>query len=147
MVAEIGFDRLEIPYHQPLRKRGITANNFYTLYDMAMLGITNLSKVPLRMAVFAGFGGALLSVLLSIGYMLYKLIFWQKFSLGIAPLVIGGFFFSSLQLLFLGILGEYVGAIHTIVQKRPYVFERDRVNFDFPAGEATLPAGGVPSGE
>jgi glycosyltransferase involved in cell wall biosynthesis len=147
MVAEIGFDRLEIPYHQPLRKRGITANNFYTLYDMAMLGITNLSKVPLRMAVFAGFGGALLSVLLSIGYMLYKLIFWQKFSLGIAPLVIGGFFFSSLQLLFLGILGEYVGAIHTIVQKRPYVFERDRVNFDFPAGEATLPAGGVPRGE
>jgi glycosyltransferase involved in cell wall biosynthesis len=139
MVAEIGYARLEIPYHQPARKHGITANNFYTLYDMAMLGITNLSKVPLRIAVFAGFGGAMLSLLLAVGYLLYKLIFWRNFSVGIAPLVIGGFFFSSLQLLFLGILGEYVGAIHTMVQQRPYVFEQERVNFEYEPGE---PRGG-----
>ena len=135
MIAEIGFERLEIPYHQPARKHGITANNFYTLYDMAMLGITNLSKVPLRLAVFAGFAGAIISVLVSLAYMFYKLIFWQEFSVGVAPLVIGGFFLSSLQLLFLGILGEYVGAIHTMVQKRPFVFEQERINFEFGPGQ------------
>lgn len=131
MIAEIGYERLEIPYHQPARKHGITANNFYSLYDMAMLGITNLSKVPLRIAVFAGFGGAILSITLALAYLIYKLIFWRNFSVGVAPLVIGGFFFSSLQLLFLGILGEYVGAIHTAVMNRPFVFEQERINFEF----------------
>ena len=77
MIAELGFARLEIPYHQPARTRGITANNFYTLYDMAMLGITNLSKVPLRVAVFAGFGGAVLSTLVALAYLVYKLINWN----------------------------------------------------------------------
>ncbi len=135
MIAEIGFERLEIPYHQPARKHGITANNFYSLYDMAMLGITNLSKVPLRIAVFAGFAGSILSVLMSLGYLLYKIVFWNSFSVGVAPLVIGGFLFSSLQLLFLGILGEYVAAIHTMVQNRPLVFENDRLNFEYAPGE------------
>lgn len=131
MIADLGFARHEIPYHQPARKRGITANNFYSLYDMAMLGITNLSKVPLRIAVFAGFGGAVLSILMATAYLIYKLIFWKEFSVGIAPLVIGGFLFSSLQLLFLGILGEYVGAIFTMVQKRPFVVEQERINFEY----------------
>jgi glycosyltransferase involved in cell wall biosynthesis len=131
MIAELGFARLEIPYHQPARKHGITANNFYTLYDMAMLGITNLSKVPLRIAVFAGFGGSILSILMATAYLIYKLVFWKEFSVGIAPLVIGGFLFSSLQLLFLGILGEYVGAIHTTVQNRPFVVEQERINFEY----------------
>jgi polyisoprenyl-phosphate glycosyltransferase len=135
MIAEIGFAHLELPYHQPARKHGITAHNFYSLYDMAMLGITNLSKVPLRVAVFAGFAGSMLSVLISLAYMLYKFIFWNNFSVGIAPLVIGGFLFSSLQLLFLGILGEYVGAIHTMVQRRPFVIEQDRINFEYGPGE------------
>ena len=80
MIAEIGFAQLEIPFHQPARKHGITANNFYTLYDMAMLGITNLSKVPLRMAVFAGFAGSVVSTLVALGYLFYKLIFWQRFT-------------------------------------------------------------------
>jgi glycosyltransferase involved in cell wall biosynthesis len=136
MIAELGFARLEIPYHQPARKHGITANNFYSLYDMAMLGITNLSKVPLRIAVFAGFGGSVLSITLAVAYLIYKLIFWKNFSVGIAPLVIGGFLFSSLQLLFLGILGEYVGAIHTMVQNRPFVVEQERINFEY---EPSLP--------
>jgi len=135
MIAELGFDRLEIPYHQPARKYGITANNFYSLYDMAMLGITNLSKVPLRIAVFAGFGGAVVSLATALGYLIYKLIFWEEFTVGIAPLVIGTFLVGSMQLLFLGILGEYVGAIHTMVQNRPFVIEQERLNFEHAPGE------------
>jgi glycosyltransferase involved in cell wall biosynthesis len=135
MIAEIGYSRLEIPYHQPARKHGVTANNFYSLYDMAMLGITNLSKVPLRIAVFAGFAGSMLSTMIAMAYLIYKLVYWKEFSVGVAPLVIGGFLFSSLQLLFLGILGEYVGAIHTMVQKRPFVFEQNRINFEYAPAE------------
>jgi len=105
---------------------------------MAMLGITNLSKVPLRVAVFAGFGGAVLSTLMATAYLIYKLIYWKEFSVGIAPLVIGGFLFSSLQLLFLGILGEYVGSIHTMVLNRPFVVEQERINFDYAPAPVTI---------
>lgn len=135
MVAELGFPRVELPFRQPLRKRGISANNFYTLYDMAMLGITNLSKVPLRIAVFSGFAGALLSLLTALGYLAYKLLFWKNFSVGIAPILIGFFFLGSLQMVFLGILGEYVGSIHTMLMKRPFVVEQERVNFEYGPGE------------
>ena len=136
IIAELGYPRIEMPFHQPSRKRGITKNNWYSLYDYAMLGITSLSKVPLRLAVFAGFLGAVLSVLMSCAYFLYKIIFWDRFSVGIAPLVIGGFFFSSLQLLFLGILGEYLGAVHTMLQKRPFAIEQERINFEQGPGPA-----------
>jgi len=135
IIAELGFPRVELPYHQPARTRGITANNFYTLYDMAMLGITNLSKVPLRMAVFAGFGGSIISVLVALAYLTYKLLFWKSFSLGVAPILIGFFFMISINLLFLGVLGEYIGAIHTMVQKRPFAIEQERINFEFGPGE------------
>jgi glycosyltransferase involved in cell wall biosynthesis len=134
MIAEIGLPYKVIPFHQPSRKRGITKNNFYTLYDMAMLGITNHSKVPLRMATSLGFLCALLSALVGVGYFVYKLIFWSNFSVGIAPLVIGIFFFGSIQLISVGILGEYIGAIHTQVQNRPLVVERERVNFEHEPG-------------
>jgi glycosyltransferase involved in cell wall biosynthesis len=135
MVAEIGYPHYEIPYHQPVRTRGITKNNFYSLYDNAMLGITNLSKVPLRLVIFAGFAGALMSVLLGFGYFVYKLIFWNHFSVGVAPLVIGMFFLASIQLASLGVIGEYIGQIHTQIQGRPFVFESDRINFDYPPGQ------------
>jgi len=135
MIAEAGFPHFDIPYHQPTRKRGITNNNFYTLYDMAMLGITNLSKVPLRLVTFSGFVGALVSVLVSLAYLIYKLVFWSRFSVGIAPLVIGVFFFLSIQMLFMGIIGEYIGTIHTLVQKRPLVVEQERINFEYGMGE------------
>jgi polyisoprenyl-phosphate glycosyltransferase len=135
MIAEIGMSRFEIPYHQPVRKRGITTNNFYSLYDLAMLAITNLSKVPLRLVTFSGFVGSLLCVLISAIYLMYKLIFWSRFSAGLAPLVIGVFFIMSLQMLFIGIIGEYVGAIHTLVQKRPLVIEQERINFEYGPGE------------
>jgi glycosyltransferase involved in cell wall biosynthesis len=134
MIAEIGLPYKTIPFNQPRRKRGITKNNFYTLYDVAMMGITNLSKVPLRVVTFSGFAGAALSTLTGLGYLVYKLLFWNLFSVGIAPLVIGIFFFSSVQLISVGIIGEYIGSIHTYVQKRPLVVEQERVNFEYEPG-------------
>ena len=134
MIAEIGLPHKELYYDQPARKRGVTKNNFYTLYDIGMLGIINHSKVPLRLMAFAGLAGALLSFLVGFGYFVYKLAFWRNFSVGIAPLVIGIFFLGSIQLLFLGILGEYVGAIHTQVQNRPLAVEKERVNFEYEPG-------------
>jgi glycosyltransferase involved in cell wall biosynthesis len=130
LICEIGFERAEIEYIQPSRKRGITKNNFYTLYDMAMLGLTSHSKVPLRLATMLGFTVATLSMIVALVYFVYKLVFWDSFSVGIAPLVIGLFFFSSVQLFFIGVIGEYVGAIHTQVSKRPLVVEKERINFD-----------------
>jgi len=129
LIAEIGLPVEKIAYHQPLRKRGFTKNNFYTLYDIAMLGITNFSKVPLRLATMLGFLTAALSLLVALGYLIYKLLFWQNFAIGTAPMVIGLFFFASVQLFFIGILGEYIGAIHTQVLKRPLVVEKERINF------------------
>ena len=139
IIAEIGLPHKLVYYDQPARKRGFTKNNFYSLYDMAMLAITNLSKVPLRFVTFTGFASAALCLLVALGYLVYKLLFWNNFSVGIAPLVIGIFFFSSIQLISVGLLGEYIGSIHTQVQKRPYVVERERVNFEHQPG---LPKGG-----
>jgi hypothetical protein len=104
-----------------------------------MLGITNLSKVPLRIVTFSGFAGAALSMMVGFGYLVYKLLFWNRFSVGIAPLVIGIFFFSSVQLISVGILGEYIGSIHTYVQRRPLVTERERVNFEYEPGLPLAP--------
>jgi len=141
MIAEIGLPHKKVYFDQPRRKRGLTKSNFYTLYDLAMLGITNLSKVPLRLVTFSGFASAALCILVAFSYLVYKLLFWDRFSVGMAPLVIGIFFFSSIQLISVGILGEYIGSIHTHVQKRPLVVERERVNFQYAPGYA------VPSGE
>lgn len=135
MIAEIGLPHAEILYDQPRRKRGLTKNNFYALYDLAMLGITNLSNVPLRFVTFLGFACSVLSLLVAMIYFVYKIVFWANFDVGIAPLVIGLFFLGSVQLLSLGILGEYVGSIQTQVRKRPYVIEKERVNFEYPPGE------------
>ncbi len=137
LVSEVGFDAVQIPYNQPRRTRGVTKNNFYTLYDIAMLGITAHSKVPLRLATIVGFLLSGVSLLVSLTYLVLKLLFWDQFSLGTAPMVIGLFFFASVQLFFIGLLGEYVGAILTQVMKRPLVVERERLNFD--SGKGTGP--------
>lgn len=129
LIAEIGFAHAEIPYTQPERLRGVTKNNFYTLYDMAMLGITSHSKVPIRLATMGGFVLSALSLLVAIGYLAYKIIRWNDFSIGMAPILIGFFFFASVQLFFIGILGEYIASIHTQVLKRPLVVEKERINF------------------
>ncbi len=143
MIAEVGFRHAELPYTQPRRTRGITKNNFYTLYDLAMLGITSLSKVPLRLATFCGFVCSALSLMAGFLYFAYKLLMWDRFSVGIAPLVIGLFFLGSVQLLFMGIVGEYVGAIHTLVQKRPLAVAQETVNFEYPPGEAMIESFGA----
>jgi len=130
LVSELGFQRIEIPYTQLRREKGKTKNNFYTLYDTAMLGFVNHSKVPLRLASFIGFAISLISVLIAFVYLIYKLIFWNSFQLGMAPLVIGIFFLGGVQLFFLGIIGEYIGSIFTQVKKRPLVIEKERINFD-----------------
>jgi len=129
LIAEIGHDVVQIPYNQPRRRRGITKHNFYSLYDIAMLGITSHSRMPLRIATMAGFALSALSLLVSVAYLLLKVLFWNRFPFGMAPVLIGVFFFASIQLFFIGLLGEYVGAILTHVQKRPLVFERERINF------------------
>ena len=129
MIADIGFDIAEVPYVQPKRQRGVTKNNFYTLYDIGMLGITSYSKIPLRLAAMAGFFLSGISLFISIVFFLAKLIFWNTFHAGIAPVLIGLFFFSSVQLFFIGLLGEYIASINTRVMKRPLVVERERINF------------------
>lgn len=129
MIAELGAPYAKVFYNQRRRERGITKNNFYTLYDNAMLGITNLSKVPLRLVIFGGFVSAIISFLLGMFYLAYKLVFWSSFQVGVAPLVLGLFFLGSVQLIALGIIGEYVGAIHTTVLNRPMVTEKERINF------------------
>src|ERR1035441_644934 len=129
MIAELGVPYTKVFYNQKKRSRGITKNNFYTLYDIAMLGITNLSKVPLRLVIFGGFISATVSFVLGVFYLVYKLAFWNSFTVGVAPLVLGLFFLGSVQLIALGIIGEYVGSIHTYVLNRPLVTEKERINF------------------
>ena len=129
LIAELGFSRIEIPYMQPKRVKGRTKNNFYTLYDIAMLGFVNYSKLPLRLASFIGFGVSVFSFLVALVYLVYKLLYWNNFQVGMAPLVTGIFFFGGIQLFFLGIIGEYIGAIFTQVKKRPLVIEKERINF------------------
>lgn len=129
LVAEIGLKIYQIPYDQPIRVRGITKNNFFTLYDIGMLGIISHSQVPLRIATMTGFLISIISLLTAAIYFILKLAFWNSFSLGMAPIVIGIFFFSSVQLFFVGILGEYLGSVHTYSKNRPLVIEKERINF------------------
>ena len=130
LVCEIGFPIATVPFRQPRRTRGITKNNFYSLYDLAMLGVTNHSKVPLRLMTIAGFVISMLSLVVAFAFLLAKLLFWDLFQLGIAPILIGMFLLASVQMFFIGVLGEYIGFIYTRVRKAPAVVELERVNFD-----------------
>jgi polyisoprenyl-phosphate glycosyltransferase len=130
LISDFGYERAVIEYQQPPRVAGRTKNNFLTLYDVAMLGITNHSKVPLRLATMTGFAISVVSLFVALGYLIAKLMFWDDLQLGLAPLLIGIYFFGAVQLFFIGMLGEYIGAIHTQVHKRPLVVERERINFD-----------------
>jgi polyisoprenyl-phosphate glycosyltransferase len=129
LIADLGYAHAEVPYVQPLRTRGISKSNFYALYDMAMLGITGHSKVPIRLATMGGFALSALSLLTAIAYLVYKLLNWDHFSVGVAPILIGFFFFASVQLFFIGVIGEYIANIHTQIQNRPMVVERERINW------------------
>jgi glycosyltransferase involved in cell wall biosynthesis len=129
LVSELGYPVALVPYVQPPRAGGATKNNFFTLYDVAMLGITSHSKVPLRLAAMLGFAASAISFAVGLVYLVYKLVFWERFAVGVAPVAIGLFFVASVQLFFIGVIGEYIGAIHTRVTRRPLVIEKERLNF------------------
>jgi glycosyltransferase involved in cell wall biosynthesis len=130
LLCEIGFPIATVPFKQPRRQRGVTKNNFYTLYDIAMLGITNHSKIPLRLMAMSGFLLSFLSLLVALIFFIAKLFYWNSFQLGSAPMLIGIFFFGAIQTFFIGVLGEYIGSIHTQVRNMPLVVEIERVNFE-----------------
>ncbi len=130
IVAELGFRRKEIPYSQPKRRAGKTSNNFYTLYDAAMLSFTSYTKIGLRIATFAGAICAGLSMLVALIYLIMKLIWWDRFPAGMTPLLIGMLFLGSVQIFFIGLVGEYILSINQRVMKRPLVVEEERLNFD-----------------
>ena len=129
IIPELGFESVAVNYTQERRKRGKSANNFYDLYDTAMLGFTSHSKVPLRMATMMGFVMSFLSFLAGAGYLVAKLLFWPRFPTGYAPIIISIFFLFSVLLFFIGILGEYIGLMHMRILNRPRVIEKERVNF------------------
>lgn len=130
LLAEVGASVEQLPFHQPKRARGQSKISFLALVDVALLGLVNHTRAPLRLAMLSGFCIAGLSALVGFGYLIAKLMFWDSFSLGVAPIVTGFFLLSAVQLIFIGIVGEYVGAIYTQVKGRPLVFERERLNFD-----------------
>src|SRR5581483_2637811 len=129
LVSEIGFEPAYVYFDKPRRTHGKTKNDFFTLFDMAMLGLVKHSRMPMRFATLAGFFMSAVSLMIAIGYLVAKLIFWNRFEFGQAPILIGIYFFASVQIFFIGVLGEYVGAIHTQVRKLPLVVERERINF------------------
>lgn len=128
IVAELGFKRIEIPYEQPKRRAGITSNNFYKLYDAAMLSITSYTKFGLRLATFLGGISCIVSVILGTVYLVLKLMYWDRFPAGMAPILIGMLFLGSVQIFFIGMIGEYVLTINHRVMKRPLVIEEERIN-------------------
>lgn len=130
IVAELGGKRKDIEYTQPRRRAGKTKNNWYSLYDAAMLSFTSYTKIGLRLATFAGFFVGLASVILGLVYLVMKLMYWDRFAAGQAPMLIGMFFLGAVQLLFIGVLGEYIISINSRVMRRPLVVEEKRINFD-----------------
>ena len=130
LICDLGFPVKTIPFEQPRRERGISKNNFFTLFDIAMLGIVSHSLLPLRLASLVGLSVAGLSFLASVFYLVRKLLYWDSMTVGIAPLVIGMFFMFGLMFCFIGLLGEYIGSIHKQVKNRPIVVEKERVNFE-----------------
>ncbi|MFQ9961268.1 MAG: glycosyltransferase family 2 protein [Roseburia inulinivorans] len=129
IVAELGYKRKEIPYEQPERRAGKTHNNFYRLYDAAMLSFTSYTKIGLRMATFLGMGCGIISAIIGLVYLIMKLVQWDSFMAGMAPIVIGMFFLGSIQLFFLGFLGEYILSMNQRIMNRPLVIEEERINF------------------
>lgn len=130
IVAELGFERKEIEYEQAKRREGKTSNNFYKLYDAAMLSFTSYTKIGLRLATFAGFAFSALSIVVAIVYLILKLVYWNNFAAGMAPILIGVFLLGSMQLFFIGLVGEYIMNMNTRIMNRPLVIEEKRINFD-----------------
>ena len=135
IVAELGGKRKEIPYEQPQRRAGKTHNNWYTLYDAAMLSVTSYTKAGMRFAVFGGMALAFLNLIVGLVYLIMKLVYWDRFHAGQAPLIIIVSLLGSILLAFMGFLGEYISAINMRMMKRPLVVEEERINFEAPEKE------------
>ena len=129
IVAELGYKRKEIPFEQVKRKAGKSSNNFYSLYDAAMLSFTSYTKIGLRLATFAGAIVFAISAIIAVVYLILKLLYWHRFEAGMIPMLLGMLFLGSVQILFIGIVGEYVLAINQRSMKRPLVVEEERINF------------------
>ena len=129
IVAELGFKRVDVPYRQAKRKAGKTHNNWYSLFDAAMLSFTSYTKAGLRFATIGGFIAAFISFCVAVGYGIYKILNWNTFNAGMAPLIIGVFFLGALQLFFIGFLGEYIMSMNNRIMNRPLVIEEERINF------------------
>ena len=152
IVAELGFRRKEVPYEQPKRRAGKTSNNFYRLYDAAMLSVTSYTKVGLRLATIFGSICSFASMMVALVYLVMKLVYWDRFPAGMAPLLIGMCFLGSIQIFFIGLVGEYVLSINARVMKRPLVIEEERINFtekeeNNPEDEILLMSASVENGE
>ena len=152
IVAELGFRRKEVPYEQPKRRAGKTSNNFYRLYDAAMLSVTSYTKVGLRLATIFGSICSFASMMVALVYLVMKLVYWDRFPAGMAPLLIGMCFLGSVQIFFIGLVGEYVLSINARVMKRPLVIEEERINFtekeeNGPEDEILLMSASVENGE
>lgn len=132
IVAELGGKRKEVPYEQPQRRAGKTHNNWYSLYDAAMLSFTSYTKIGMRIAEFTGFAFAILSLMIGVIYLIMKLIYWDRFVAGQAPTIIIVSLMCSVLLAFMGFLGEYISAINVRMMHRPLVVEEERINFDDP---------------
>lgn len=132
IVAELGYRRKEIQYEQPKRRAGKTHNNFYTLYDAAMLSITSYTKIGLRLCTFSGILTGGISFIIGIAYLIMKLVRWNSFQAGTAPILIGMFMLGAIELFFIGMIGEYILSINQRVMKRPLVVEEERLNFEVP---------------
>lgn len=130
IVAELGPERKEIPYEQPKRRAGKTKNNWYSLYDAAMLSFTSYTKIGLRLATFLGIICSFISIIIALVYLVLKLVYWDSFPAGMAPVLIGVFFLGSLQLFFIGLIGEYILNMNARIMKRPLVIEERRINFE-----------------
>lgn len=130
IVAELGYKRKDIPYEQQKRRAGKTHNNWYTLYDAAMLSFTSYTKAGLRLATLLGFFIAVVSMVIAIIYLVLKLLYWDIFVAGMAPVLLAVLILGSVQLFFIGFLGEYVLSINKRIMKRPLVIEEERLNFD-----------------
>lgn len=129
-VTDLGYKIGLIQYVQPKRQRGKSSYNLFSYFDTAMNGMMNCSRVPLRIATLTGFGMSLLSLIIAFVYLMLKLLYWNNFNMGIAPLIIGVFLLGSIQIAFIGIIGEYIGAILERVIRRPLIVEKERLNFD-----------------
>jgi glycosyltransferase involved in cell wall biosynthesis len=129
LICELGYEIKEVEFVQDIRKKGITKNNLYTLFDIGMLGVVSHSKLPLRFVTFIGLSLGLLSIVVAFIYLVMKIVYWDSFIMGVAPLIIGVFFLFGVLMITIGMLGEYVISIHRYLQKRPIVVEKERINF------------------